>query len=157
MNTAYSLTISPPYRRTTLRGLRNPLKHLYIEDTITIQCILSYNKIKGYMIFPELDPKGRLHYHGIITMSPNQKVRWFKHAKPKLENIGFVDMKPLETYIDRIRWGLYIRKEWYLTQKILELTEPLMIINKPTQKKKPTHLSVVLDDGISQEFFKVKL
>lgn len=74
------------------------------------------------MIYPELDQKGRLHYHGTVVLTHTQKVRFYKFMKPKLEQIGYVDFNLI---VHPLEWHFYCRKEWYTTKQILNQEYPI--------------------------------
>lgn len=118
------LTISPPIR--TNNKMSNPNKMIYDQDIIQITQILKYNKISSYIIYPEFDEKGRLHYHGKLNLDNNQYIRYHKHAIHKFRQIGFVDSKLIKTHIDSLRWLTYISKNWLTTKEILEIIHPIM-------------------------------
>lgn len=124
MNTSLAITISPPQRFKKGTLLRNPNRILYDEDIIQIKSILKYIRCSTYLIYPEFDKTGRLHYHGIINLDHNQRVRFFKYAQFKLKLIGFNLIKPIDTFIDKLKWILYITKDWGTTKQILEINYP---------------------------------
>lgn len=133
MNTHLALTISPPNRMKGTK-LRNYNRFLFEEDILHIRAVFKYNKIRNFIIFPELDDRGRLHYHGIVSLNPSQYVRYRKHAEFKLRLLGFVDAKPLKGFLDHLRWLFYCRKQFHIIQEILEITEPVMSL--PTKRIK---------------------
>lgn len=125
MNTSLAITISPP-NRIKWSGFRNTNRHLYDSDKFIIQAIMKYNRIKDYLFIPEFDIKGRLHYHGICTLTNTQKVRFYKHARVKLTSIGYTDVKAIGTNIkDKLRWLCYAKKHWAFTQQVLEIDRPI--------------------------------
>jgi len=126
MNTCtqnYALTISPP-KRSDYKSFRNPYAIQYIEDCSFIRSILAYNKIYRYILYPEFDDKQRLHYHGVMTLDYTQKTRVYKHAMHKLQQLGFVDIKPLYTFLDNLRWVIYMKKSFGFTSTVLDISEP---------------------------------
>lgn len=125
-NTSLAITISPPLRFRNGTKLKNPNRVIFDEDRIQIKAILKYIRCGTYILYPELDPKGRIHYHGIITMDVNQFVRFYKYAYWKFMLIGFVDYKPLKTFIDKMRWIIYMSKSWGFTRDILEISLPIL-------------------------------
>jgi len=124
MNTSLAITISPPQRTET--RFKDPNKLFFIDDISSFRCIMKYNRIKTYILYPELDPKGRLHYHGIINLNINEYVRFHKHAIHKLRKIGFVDIKPLKDFINKLRWVTYMSKDFGITKEILNIESPVM-------------------------------
>lgn len=125
MNTTIEITISPPDRSTDYLGHKEPFSWIFLQDLIQIRSILKYNKIGQYIIFPEF-ANFRLHYHGIITMNPTQFTRFNKHAIHKFRCIGFCHFKKLLTFKDKLKWIYYCRKEWHITQPILDIDIPIM-------------------------------
>lgn len=107
---------------------REPNKLYFIEDVSHIRAVLKYNRIPRYIIYPEFDEKGRLHYHGILALDSNQYIRFYKHAMHKLKRIGFVDVKPLKTFKDKLRWICYIKKSFGTTREILSIEDPVMVM-----------------------------
>lgn len=127
MNTSLAFTLSPPHRFTSGTDLKNPNRVLYEEDKNQIKSILKYIRCGTYILYPEFDDKARLHYHGIINLDSNQKVRFYKYAHCKLKQIGFVDFKPLKTFEDKLKWVIYMSKHWPETKQVLEITRPIMV------------------------------
>lgn len=123
-----AITISPPCRLSNYKRYKDPQDLVFNNDLVSIYSILSYNRIYKFIIYPEFDFKGRLHYHGIISLDSNQKVRFYKHALIKLKNIGFVEIKPLKTFLDNLKWLIYCSKEWGITRDILNIKNPLSFI-----------------------------
>lgn len=133
-----ALTISPPDRSSKKYPLINQHKFTYDDDKHLIEQIMKYNRIKTYIIYPEFDDKGRLHYHGILTLDHNEQVRFHRHAIHKLRKMGFLDISTLESLKANIRWILYMSMEWSITKEILEIENPILppkIINKNNKKK----------------------
>jgi len=124
MNTSLAITISPPNR---IKGtkVRNPNRNMFDEDRKNIKSIFKYNRIKRYIVFPEFDVKGRLHYHGVLTLDSNERIRFYKHAMHKLALTGFVDIKPLNDFLGHLRWLCYIKKQWHITKQVLEISRPI--------------------------------
>lgn len=132
MNATIAITISPPDRVYKLAQLKilDPLRNIFIGDKYIIQRVFMKCRIKRYIIYPEIDDKGRLHYHGVFTSNnTDQRVRWFKYGRPKLNQlIGYVDVKCLKTFEDRLRWLLYIKKNWGESQDLFNITEPINVM-----------------------------
>jgi len=137
MNTTFLVTISPaPNRYNKL--LKNPLSHLYTEDMLYLKQCLGKHISRCYM-YPELDSKGRLHYHGIMSMGDHGKVSFYKSVKPRLERLGFVQAIVPKDHYDKLRWIHYCRKEWHITQRILDIEAPFLgkaLVEIPHKKKK---------------------
>lgn len=125
MNTTIAITISPPHRPLRNKMIE-PYNLLFTEDSANINSIFRYSRIKTYLIYPELDHKGRLHYHGIINLGVNEYIRFYKHSIHKLSQIGYVDVKKINSFIDNLRWVIYMSKEWGITKDILSINEPIM-------------------------------
>jgi len=139
MNTHLALTISPPNRMKGTK-LRNYNRFLYEEDILHIRAVFKYNKINSFIIFPEFDDKGRLHYHGTVTLNTNQLTRWHKHAECKLRLMGFIDYKPLRGFLDRLRWIFYCRKDFWKTKEVLDITGPALALPKERIRSKKHNL-----------------
>lgn len=135
MHTTVAITISPPHRSDNI-AFSDPNLMTYLEDRSYIRQILNYNRIRRYIIYPEFDDKGRLHYHGTITLDHNQYVRFHKHAIHKFRRLGFTDIKSLKEFDDKLRWSYYIKKNWGLTKEILSQQEPMMVEIKSKQTDK---------------------
>ena len=116
-----AITISPPNRVQYSKD-KNANTNLFKSDEIFIDSIMKYIKCYNYIIYPEFSEKGRLHYHGVIDLDRNQYIRYMKYAQHKLPKIGHVDIKPLETFIDNLKWTIYITKEWGMTREILDIS-----------------------------------
>jgi len=120
-----AITISPPSRMLYNKN-NNPNRMLFDDDRNMIKSIMSYNKIYSYIIYPEFDEKGRLHYHGIINLTNTQYVRFHKHAIHKLKQIGFVDISIIKTFVNNLRYIVYMSKNWGETKMILEISYPII-------------------------------
>lgn len=130
MNTTIAITISPP-KRTIMQKNIEPYNLLYNMDMYHFVSIMKYNRIRRYILYPEFDIKGRLHYHGTLILDPNQYIRFYKHAIHKLAiKIGFIDVKKLLTFKDKLRWVMYMSKEWGLSKEILSIQDPLLPLHQ---------------------------
>lgn len=141
------ITISPPFRH-------GDLSYTFIDDRL--QIITALKRIKRYIIYPELDPKGRLHYHGILTLSDSEYVSFYKECRKKIEHwIGFVDVKPILSLTENIRTIIYMTKEWGITKDILSIEKPIMHESKTRTRRlcQPTPL----DNGITLESYGFKI
>lgn len=119
------ITISPPNRthHYAVLKFKNPLYCVFLDDSLVINNAFTKYRIKQYVFYPELDPKGRLHYHGRATLSPKQYVSFFKAIKPTLErNIGFVDVSEVKNDLENL---VYCMKEWGKTQDVLDVSHPI--------------------------------
>lgn len=157
MNTAtkkWAITISPPMRHTFDRFV-SPNRFQYMEDRLHIDTIFKYNRIGRYIIWPEFDKRGRLHYHGIVVLNGTELTRMFKHGIHKLKHIGHVDFKELETFKDNLRWVLYMSKEAGFTCDVLDINGPIMKVEKKCQKR-TADVKHELDYGIMQYLIPVE-
>lgn len=115
-----ALTISPPLR-------------LNIKDIFRKDCHI-FSKLKSnFILYPEFDKTGRLHYHGYVWKSEYLA----NDLELIKESLGFV--KTDTVYIDIIEhkildevaikqvngWDIYCKKEWHITRKILKLKKPI--------------------------------
>lgn len=101
-----ALTISPPDCK------------VLTTSEIFKRHLVKLKQVKGnFLLYPELDIKGRLHYHGTVSKS-----EFFREDLDIFQKIGFVKVKPISnlTY-----WLKYCRKEWKLTKKILKIKKPI--------------------------------
>lgn len=124
----FALTISPRDRTDVVSKFKDPNRLIYNMDADYIRKVFKIANLKDYIIYPEF-AEGRLHYHGILTLSYHDHVTWYRSTLKRLTRIGFVDLKVLISMRDTIRWSLYMRKEWYITHNILCLpvgTPPLL-------------------------------
>lgn len=129
-----AITISPPHRPYC--KFIHQYKMMYIDDTFIIRHAFKKNRIKRFIIYPELDSKGRLHYHGIINLDKNEYVRFYKSTLGILQrNIGFVDVKQLQSFIDKMRWVTYMGKDFGTTKEILDITNPFLPYHSPKPNK----------------------
>lgn len=133
MNNSFALTISPPDRvvNYALNKVKNPLRSVYEDDLQVIR--LALNRVSvDYIVYPELDITGRLHYHGKLTI--NNMTNWKSYSATKLKTIGFINMKPNPTE----GWDKYMTKEWDQTKTILQISEPITYAPlKRGRKSKP--------------------
>lgn len=96
-----ALTISPPEMK------------LSFKDTFILH-LRRLAKIESkFVIFPETDIKGRLHYHGFLW-----KDKYYKETIEHLEKMGFIKIKPIS---NSDGWLKYCKKELKVTKAILEL------------------------------------
>lgn len=119
------VTISPPLRKA------NNQFHIFADDMMIIKYIRRCSK--HYMIYPEFDIKGRLHYHGLIYISDPMK--WYKQILPMFRKIGFVDVQIIgRTFENKLNVLLYIRKHWMVTKDILNINDPIFPV-RPCKHK----------------------
>jgi len=127
----YSFTLSPPDRTQSYVKMHvtNPLRHVYYDDALIMEHLLKKAKIRNYIIYPELDARGRLHYHGSINMNKTMLTRFYKYVKPNLQRIGYVDCSPTKQILE---WHIYCRKEWPYTQLTIDIDIAISPIIKKT-------------------------
>lgn len=115
MEDGWFLTISPPVKNT------KP-EYQFIEDLIILKKLRLCTSM--FIIYPELSPTGRLHYHGIVYI--NDKIKWFKSVLPSLRKLGFCDLKPTRDFKNKLTLLIYCKKEWPITKEILGIDHPFM-------------------------------
>lgn len=105
-----ALTISPP-KRTGV-----PSFH-YRDDLEKLRCIRRCSR--RFIIYPEFDLQGRLHYHGTVHI--HDKIKWFKSVLPSFEKMGFVKVK-----LDpNLAWTVYQSKSFGVTSHVLGISLPI--------------------------------
>lgn len=104
-----ALTISPPDSKLSLKDTW--LKHLRRIALIESRFIL----------YPETDRKGRLHYHGIIW-----KDKFYKESIEKCEKMGFIKLVEITSLEG---WYKYCKKEIKITKSMLELPKKFKCID----------------------------
>jgi len=96
-----AITISPPPRQ----GDYNDLHYINYMPVIwrwLRRCA------RRYIMYPEFsDIDCRLHYHGWAYIDDN--IAYIK-GLPRIQQIGFVMLKPLKTHRDRLSWMVYCSK-----------------------------------------------
>lgn len=135
------LTVSPP-----LRSIRDQ-RAIFDDDMYFLMKIRLCSK--HFIIYPEFDKSGRLHYHGIIRII--DKIKWYKSVLPTLRrSLGFCDIKTIgSTMRDKLQVLYYIKKEWMVTKKVLNIDEPII----PKHRRKIIHVNTSdLDFGILKQF-----
>lgn len=107
----FSITISPRHRRGSDL-------FLYSGDKYIIRKLLNMCT-DYYLIYPELDDSDRLHYHGIILVK--DPIKWYRSVKRRLGySMGFLKMSLLKTFQDRLKWMLYMKKDWSINEEVFE-------------------------------------
>lgn len=75
-----------------------------------------------FILYPEIDETGRLHYHGILTVKDWAQL--YRYAYPYIrKNIGFIDIRKSKP--NRLGWLIYCMKNWAQTQELLDIKEPI--------------------------------
>lgn len=117
-----ALTLSPPDMNQSL------------EDT-WIYHLKRLSKIDSkFILFPETDIKGRLHYHGYVY-----KDKYYPETLKALERIGFIKIKCI---FDMEKWLKYCKKEYKITKAMLELPKRFKYIdNEYVSKYRPINSS----------------
>lgn len=133
-----ALTISPPTSYLT------PSFNYNDEITYLVKTIKRFSK--HYIIYPELDDSARLHYHAIMQITDN--IKYYKSGMTSLRKLprqvtnyntvkqAFICVKPIKTFIDHLKWLMYIRKNWQITSEVLGILEPVYPKVKTKLKKK---------------------
>lgn len=75
----------------------------------------------NYILFPELDLKGRLHFHGIIERSKDN-IKDYLWSIKFLERWTFICVKEIK---NMAKWLQYCKKDWKITKKLIQTKEPL--------------------------------
>lgn len=139
-----ALTISPPH------SIMSP-KYLYQQERRYLEKVIRTFS-KKYIVYPEIDDQGRLHYHGLFTI--HDKIKYFNYGLLKLkqlprqvtkystQNQAYVCIKPSKTVEQRIGWIVYMSKDFYTSRKVLDIVEPIypckprrIRIKHPSQKQ----------------------
>lgn len=117
----YALTISPPVREKSPRYLYNGDKPILIRQL---------NRCSDhYILYPEFDPKGRLHYHGVVRLT--SKTSWGFVKSTIQSMIGFSCLKQIKTHGEHIGWLNYCRKEYDAVK-----LEPIMFKKLPKGRQR---------------------
>lgn len=102
-----ALTISPP-----------DIKYMTIKEILHRHLRLLSRIASKFILYPELDKVGRLHYHGYIYKSDIG----YKEDLEQLKKIGYIKIKDI---CNDKGWLKYCRKEWKTTKKLLHRKEPI--------------------------------
>lgn len=81
---------------------------------------ISYIKVK-YILYPEMDLKGRLHFHGILERN-EENIKAYNWTIKFLQNWCFICVKEITSMGN---WIKYCKKEWKITKKLLRLKNPI--------------------------------
>ena len=129
----YAITISPPYK-----PYNSPL-FLYQGDKPLIRKRLNLFS-NYYNLYPELDEKNRLHYHGIIKIKDMIK---YRHVKYKLDReLGYIKINKFQTFQDKLRYLLYSMKQWPENQHYFKTP----IIYKSLKRRKKIQIKNILNN-----------
>lgn len=133
-----AITISPPDRTNKYTRIED----IYRMDRYTLNKRMRTCS-KYFMLYPEVDLQGRLHYHGVIKI--NDPIKWYKSVLPYIKaTLGFVLLKPLNTTKDMLKWNIYSSKSWPAMRDIFKL--PIYPHKTPRTKYSITNQD--LDHGI---------
>lgn len=103
-----ALTISPPQRS-------GPVKFLLSRDIKILSKVIGY-----FVLYPEIDHTGRLHYHGYIQKKDIEI--YLKDIDYIKRKIGFICVKDIK---QSWKWSKYVLKEWNSTKKYLDIKKPI--------------------------------
>lgn len=97
---------------------------------------------KSYILYPEFDDKGRLHYHGFIH--GYDQIKYFATAH-KLNRIGWTKIDKIKSWLDNLRLVIYCQKQWRKTSQVFEYAD---IKIKPLFKKnlRNSNIGMVLQE-----------
>lgn len=130
MGKSMAITIStPPSQFSVLYRIQD--HHTSIDESLRKIC-------KSYILYPEFDEQGRLHYHGMIN--GYDEIKYF-HLKWKLDRVGYTLVKPIK---QPLIWVLYCQKSWRRTSRVFEKSNieitPLFKIKKIYSKYSDNYL-----------------
>ena len=121
-----AITISPPARQG--RCLRFRLQDYWDSIDVVLR-----RMCKSYILYPEFDDNGRLHFHGMVGDFDKCKYFCWKY---KLDRIGFTCVKPIT---NSLVWMLYCQKNWRKTCKVFSYEaydlKPLFRKNRKNKKE----------------------
>lgn len=125
----YAITINPEDNRNTIKDTINDYQsvkdHIKSTHQDNIQNIFKNLKYCEVLLYPELSPTGRLHYHGVLTVIDTIQFLWHdvqiirEHAQCEIDTIK--EMKV---------WEEYISKQYHLMKEYIEI---LHIKNRKTE------------------------
>lgn len=132
MPTAKTINRNPLLDRVALTI--SPVTRIDVKKAFENDCRLLAKVMSPFILYPEFDKGGRLHYHGDIWKTDNlaNDLELIKEA------LGFIKTDII--YIDTVEykvnnevvgykklngWKVYCTKEWYLTRKYLKLKKPI--------------------------------
>lgn len=120
----WAFTLSPPSSYYVTPYM------LYEDKILKLHKLLS-KSCESFMIYPEYQQyTSRLHFHGVIKVK--DIIKWHKSTRRHLSRMGFVHCKGLVTHDDRLRWSIYMQKEFGLTKQILGIDQPMMKMSDPS-------------------------
>lgn len=106
-------TLSPNPQRKG-RGGAVDQKQLYISD---IDKVFSHfhTCMSAYVVSPELNQTGNIHYHGWFQIK--DKYKFYKHVINRLHKLGFVKLTKVK-YLDK-DWSGYCQKDYELMKAVM--------------------------------------
>lgn len=130
----YAFTISPnPIRWKGFPSCR----HQYME--VLPDIYKAFKNIGQFELYPELNKKGNIHFHGYLKVCDRYK--FLKTKCSIIESIGFMYLKQID---DPAKWKKYILKDYEDMKVVLEGLCPfpvtndswkLWLLSKETRKK----------------------
>ncbi|AXH77558.1 MAG: putative replicase-associated protein [Cressdnaviricota sp.] len=109
----YAITINPCDK---MQKFRDPLRLTSFLNEIS-KLLYHNNKIYRYTLYPELSPKGRLHYHGYITILDIDT--FYLYSIPNLLKMSTIVIKPIKEESKEM-WQNYCIKQSDFHSYILE-------------------------------------
>lgn len=68
----------------------------------------------------------------------------------KLQALGYVKVKSLDTFLDKLRWSIYMSKDWLITKDIIDLDNPLIGIGRSPYIKSRDSRIFSLESGLGR-------
>lgn len=110
----YAITLSPPDARNSDTAKANSVTSIqdYDKKLTTVKELI--NKLHGskLVLFPELSPTGRLHFHGILVVVDIFNFYW--HDLYLLDSV----MYEVDTISERDKWLNYCQKQSHIMGSI---------------------------------------
>lgn len=97
-----------------------------------------------FILIPELDTNGRLHFHGIIKIVDS--VKFYKQSLPTVKYGGFTLIK----HNPNDKWVEYCLKEYIHTSRILDTEQPFVYnsgMHMYRKKGYPLAIDAIIDLG----------
>lgn len=137
-NKCYAITINPCDKYQHFHSMMRLEK--CIDD---LDKILADIGCYEYVLYPELSPKGRFHWHGFFVVI--DKIRFYSYSIPHLLRCGTVVLKEL---VDVEEWKKYVHKQDVLHRWINKNTKYFLPIVRPIvyRKNLPGNLPDTLPD-----------
>lgn len=105
-----ALTISPKTVDIDVKTLYDVYYNRYISKI----------RVK-FILYPETDLKGRLHFHGVIERNEDN-IQDYNWTIKFLSNWCFICVKEIKHFG---KWILYCKKDFKVTRKILKIKSPI--------------------------------